>query len=115
MDTVVFNLNGSRTTVISFPQRALDLYKRANLSAPNRAVNILGVARSYSQMQHNGDAVRYYRMLINQITSTNTSDPIFSQEANDFIAKYENLQNHGNINRIYLSTFFLFFLVFIFN
>jgi len=115
LDTITFNLNGSEISVSNFPQRALELYTQANLSAPNRAVNILGTARAYSQMHHNSEAAKFYQILINQITSTNTSDPIFSQEANDFITKYENIQNHGNKKQIYFSTFFLIVLVSIFN
>lgn len=79
-------LNGTQVSVNEFPQRALDLYLTANQSSPNRAINTLGTARAYSQLLNNIEAVKYYKILLAQINSSNNSDPGFAKEALDFIA-----------------------------
>lgn len=56
-----------------------------NLSSPNRATNILGIARAYAQLRNNTQASMYYQILLNQINYTNNSDPIFLEEAINFL------------------------------
>jgi hypothetical protein len=106
-------LNGTQVSVDQFPQRALDLYRTANLSAPNRATNILGMARSNSQLRLNLEAARLSRILIAQISSSNNSDPIFSEEANDFLAQKEALKNSANNNQFCLLSILVSMYIFL--
>lgn len=105
-------MNGTEVSVSEFPRLALNQYLAANLSSPNRAINILGIARAYSQMRSNNQAERVYQILLDQITSSNTSDPIFAQEANDFISQKQALQNVAKKNQFSLSSIFIVFLLF---
>lgn len=100
-------------SINDFAQRAFDLYEIANSTAPNRAINILGKARSYTQLRRNDDAARIYRILIDQITSTNTSDPVFSEEATNFLMQKKILYGSANNLQIYFSSFFFIILNFI--
>jgi len=108
-------LNGTQVSVNDFPRLALNLYQTANLSAPNRAINILGMARSNSQLRYNGLAATFYQTLLNQMQSSNNSDPIFSQEATDFIAQQSGSTNSANNNQFCFSSIFIVFIVFIFH
>jgi hypothetical protein len=74
-------LNGTNVSINEFPTRALALYQEANSSAPNRAINTLGMARANLQMGDETEAIRLYQALLTQMTSSNNSDPIFSEEA----------------------------------
>ncbi|CAF4723878.1 unnamed protein product, partial [Rotaria sp. Silwood2] len=82
-----FMLNGAQVLISEFPRYALNLYQLADLSAPNRAINILGMARANAQLRYNDEAVKFYRKLLVQISSSNNTDPLFSQEATDFITQ----------------------------
>lgn len=106
-------LNGTEVSVSQFPRLALTLYQIANSTAPGRAINLLGIARSYSQLRNNNEAAQIYEILIDEITSTNTSDPVFSQEATDFIAQNQALGNSAKQNQFYLSSLFIVFITFI--
>ncbi len=79
----MYTLNGIQVSIDEFPTRALVLYQNANSSAPNRAINTLGMARANLQIGNNNEAVRLYEVLITQMNSSNDSDPIFSEEALD--------------------------------
>jgi hypothetical protein len=108
-------LNGTQVSVSDFASSALTLYQIANVSSPNRAINILGMARANSQLLRNSEAVRLYRLLLAQISSSNNTDPIFFEEAIDFIAQKEDLQNSSNNNKFCFSSilvvlYFLFFI-----
>ncbi|CAF3861055.1 unnamed protein product [Rotaria sp. Silwood1] len=92
-----FMLNGTQVSISEFPQYALNLYQIADISAPNRAINILGMARANSQLRSNDEAVKFYRKLLDQINASNNTDPLFSQEATDFIAQKESMGNSANI------------------
>ena len=85
---------------------ALTLYRTANLSAPNRAVNTLGTARAYAQRRLNSDAVKVYQKLLAQISVFNNTDDTFSQEATSFKIQKEELQ--GSATNKQLSVFFVF-------
>ena len=63
-----------------FPSRALGLYQQANGSAPNRAINTFGMARANLQMGNNAAATQLYQGLLVQISSSNDTNSIFSQE-----------------------------------
>ncbi|CAF0966927.1 unnamed protein product [Adineta steineri] len=95
-----FTLNGTQVSVSQFSQYALNLYQIANLSSPNRAINILGAARANSQLLLNNVAAGYYQMLLDQISSQNASDPVFFQEAINFIAQNQVLQSSANNNHL---------------
>ncbi|CAF4660887.1 unnamed protein product, partial [Rotaria sp. Silwood2] len=55
-----FMLNGAQVLISEFPRYALNLYQLADLSAPNRAINILGMARANAQLRYNDEAVKFY-------------------------------------------------------
>ncbi|CAF4914218.1 unnamed protein product, partial [Rotaria sp. Silwood1] len=63
-----------------------------DISAPNRAINILGMARANAQLRSNDEAVKFYQKLLDQINSSNNTDQLFSQEATDFIAQKESMR-----------------------
>jgi len=81
-------LNGTNVSINEFPTRALALYQEANSSAPNRAINTLGMARANLQMDDETQAIRLYQALLTQMTSSNNSDPIFSEEALSITVNY---------------------------
>jgi hypothetical protein len=99
-------LNGSRVAVSEFPRLALKLYEYANSSAPNRAINILGMARANSQLRLNSAAERFYRMLLDQIGSSNNTDTIFVDEAKAFIAQKEVLTGLADRQSVYYPLLF---------
>ena len=108
-------LNGTQVSVSDFASRALTLYQIANVSSPNRAINILGMARANSQLLLNSEAVRLYQLLLAQISSSNNTDPIFFEEALDFISQNEDLQNSSNNNKFGFSSILVVFIFFIFH
>ncbi|CAF4681163.1 unnamed protein product [Rotaria sp. Silwood1] len=91
-----FMLNGTQISISEFPQYALNLYQIADISAPNRSINILGMARANAQLGSDNEAVKFYRKLLDQINPSNNTDPVFSQEATYFIAQKENIGNSAN-------------------
>jgi tetratricopeptide (TPR) repeat protein len=99
-------LNGTNVSIDQFPARAIALYQKANLSAPNRAINTLGIARTYLQMGNTNQAVQLYQALLTQMTLSNNADPIFSEEALTTIAKYNGAASINN-NSFLLSIFIL--------
>lgn len=113
MDNLTFMLNATRMSINEFLRCTLNLYQTENLSAPNQAINILGIARAYSQLRYNNNAARIYRVLINQITATNISDSVFSQEAADYIMQKKILQNSAKTNHFCFSSIFVIILIFI--
>lgn len=84
----MYTLNGTNVTIDKFPSQALALYQEANSSAPNRAINTLGMARANLQMGNKNEANRLYQILLTQMTSSNNFDPIFSAEALNITANY---------------------------
>lgn len=78
-------LNGTWVALEKFPVIALDLYKRADQAAPNRAINTLGLARANAMAGQERTAVTLYQNLHFQMTSSNRSDENFLREASDFI------------------------------
>ncbi|CAF3694868.1 unnamed protein product [Rotaria sp. Silwood1] len=91
-----FMLNGTQISISEFPQYALNLYQIADISAPNRSINILGMARANAQLGSDNEAVKFYRKLLDQINPLNNTDPLFSQEATYFIAQKESIGNSAN-------------------
>jgi len=109
MNSSVYTLNDSETSVDKFPLMALNLYKTADQVAPNRAINTLGMARSNAHLGQDSVAAGLYQQLIYQMTSSNSSDDSFLKEANEY------LDNHSSaINRSFslLSIFFHFVVLF---
>lgn len=113
-------LNSTAITVDQFPQYALNLYESADISAPNRAINILGMARAYSQLRYNNAAERLYQKLLDQITSSNNTDSVFAEEANAFItqktvltgsARNERFCFHSIVISLVFNSFVYFLLI----
>lgn len=90
-----------------FPQRALNLYQMATLSTPNRAINILGMARANAQLRNIGEAIKFYQMLLAQINLSKNQDPTFSQEATNFIAENGEMLNSANNNLVQFAFIFI--------
>ncbi|UJR31504.1 hypothetical protein I4U23_018993 [Adineta vaga] len=110
----ILMFNDTLISVSQFPLFALDLYESADISAPNRAANILGMARANSQLRYNNAAERLYQKLLDQISSSNNSDPIFAQEATNFLAQKTELTGLADKKQfcfysIVLSLFFIIF------
>ncbi len=83
-----YMLNGINVSINEFPGKALVLYQEADSIAPNRSINTLGMARANVQLGNNDEAARLYQVLLTQVNSSTDSDPIFSQEAANFIVNY---------------------------
>jgi hypothetical protein len=81
-------LNGINVSINEFPGKALVLYQEADSIAPNRSINTLGMARANVQLGNNDEAARLYQVLLTQVNLSTDSDPIFSQEAANFIVNY---------------------------
>ena len=81
-------INGRILSVIDFPSYALNLYQKANRTAPHRAVNSLGTARAYVQMGQISEANKLYRMLLQQWSNascrSNVNQMVIN-EANDYL------------------------------
>jgi hypothetical protein len=86
-------LNGSEISVDKFPLMALNLYKNADQVAPNRAINILGMARSNARLNQHSVAAGLYQQLFFQMTSSNNSDDSFLKEANEYLDKHNSAIN----------------------
>jgi hypothetical protein len=89
----MYRLNGSETSVDKFPSIALNLYKKADQTAPNRAINTLGMARAKARLDQHGAAVSLYQQLFFQMTSSNHSDDSFLREANDYLDHHSSAIN----------------------
>ena len=113
--SLTYTLNGTNVSVTDFPRRALILFQAANWSAPGRAINLLGMARTNVQLQYDGEAERLYKLLLDQITSTSTPDPKFSQEAATFIANKTELYSSANSNQFCFLSVLPVFILFIFS
>lgn len=102
-------LNGSETSVDKFPSIALDLYKKADQVAPNRAINTLGMARSSAYLEQHNAAVNLYQQLFFQMTSSNNNnDESFLKEANEY------LDNHNSAINCSFSLLLIVFSLFSF-
>ncbi len=101
-----YTLNGTNVSINEFPIRALALYQVANSSAPNRAINTLGMARANLQIGNKNEAIRLYQILLTQVTSSNDADPIFSEEALTIIASNYNAASTNKYSFL-LSIFIL--------
>ena len=99
-------LNGSQISIENFPSLALDLYKKADQVAPNRAINTLGMARSNALLEQHGAAASLYQQLFFQMTSSNRSDETFLKEADDYLDKHNSAIN---FNFSYILIIFLIF------
>lgn len=110
MNSTKYELNGTHVFVSDFPKYASTLYRAANLSAPNRAVNTLGTARAYAQRRLNSDAVKVYQKLLVQISVLNNTDDTFSQEATGFKTQKEELQGSATSKQLPVFYVFLFVL-----
>ncbi len=99
-------LNGTETLVDNFPSIALNLYKKADQTAPNRAINTLGMARSHAHLNRHSAAVGLYQQLFYQMTSSNTNDDSFLKEANAYLDKHSSAINCSfSLNLIFFSLF----------
>ena len=111
MNSTKYELNGSQVFVSDFPKSALNLYRTANVSAPNRAINTLGIARAYAQRRLNSDAVAVYQKLLAQISVSNNTDETFLQEATGFKIQKEELQGSATSKQQSVSLAILFVLI----
>jgi len=102
----VYTLNGSETSVDKFPLIALNLYKKADQTAPNRAINTLGMARSNAHLDQHSIATGLYQQLLFQMTSSNHSDDSFLKEGNEY------LDNHSSAIDCSFSFLLIFFSLF---
>ncbi|CAF3351042.1 unnamed protein product [Rotaria sp. Silwood2] len=114
-NTSTFMLNGAQVLISEFPRYALNLYQSEDLSAPNRTINILGMARANAQLHNNDEAIKFYRKLLTQINFSNTTDPLFSQEATDFITQAENTKNSANTNQLCFLLILIVFMYLVFH
>ncbi|CAF4433106.1 unnamed protein product [Rotaria sp. Silwood2] len=133
-----YTLKSKRTPIVDFPSQALSLLKKTNETAPNRAINMVGMARAYVQSDNINEAVKLYQLLLTQMNFSNNSDLTFFQEAQQFIeqslvqynsssnypsslAQYNSSSNYPsslaqyNSASNYLSSIFLLLSVFFFN
>jgi len=100
-------LNGTSVSINEFPTRALSLYQTTNLTGPNRAINTLGMARSYLQSGNTNEAVKFYQALLIQMNSSNDSDPIFLQEALNITIT----PNFATTNKPFILSFIFIFCI----
>ncbi|CAF4645866.1 unnamed protein product [Rotaria sp. Silwood1] len=98
-------------SIVDFPSQALDLFKKTNETAPNRAINIVGMARAYVELGNINEAVQLYKLLLTQMSLSNNTDLILFQEANNFIAQnliqFNSATNYFSLNFLLLSVFFI--------
>ena len=80
-----YKLNGTRMSIEKFPSLALQLYKQADVMAPNRAINSVGMARSHAHLDQHGIAANLYQQLIFQMSSSNNTDGSFLKEPNAYL------------------------------
>ncbi|CAF4000410.1 unnamed protein product [Rotaria magnacalcarata] len=109
-----YTLRNRHTSVMDFATKALALYQRTNAVAPNRIVNIIGMARANAQLGKINEATKFYQLLLTQMNLSNNTNSIFTQEANSFIAKYPIQTNfaskqHSCFSSIFLLLVFNFF------
>ena len=83
------------TSIEKFPSIALDLYKKADRPAPNRAINTLGMARSHDAAEEHFVAVALYQQLHFQMTSSNHSDNSFLKEINEYLDQHSSAVIHS--------------------
>ncbi|CAF3326923.1 unnamed protein product [Rotaria socialis] len=102
-----YTLRSRQTSVMDFATKALALYQEANAVAPNRIVNIIGMARVNAQLDKINEARQFYQLLLTQMNLSNNTDSIFTQEANSFIAKYPIQPNFASKQHSYFSSIFL--------
>jgi hypothetical protein len=86
-------LNGSEISVHKFPSIALELYRKADQVAPNRAINTLGMARSNAHLVQHSAAVGLFQQLYFQMTSSGHNDESFLTEANEYIDNHNSAIN----------------------
>lgn len=89
--------NGTQTSIAKFPSIALKLYKIADQTAPNRAINTLGLARSNAHLNRHSIAVGLYQQLSFQMTSSHYHDENFLKEPNEYLDNH-NSAIHSNFS-----------------
>lgn len=88
------------------------MYQTANSSGPNRAVGLLGLARTYTRLQNYVEAARLYRVLLAQLNSSSTTDSAFLQEVSTLLSQIPQQNNTATTHRGVLLSFSLIFLIF---
>ena len=95
-------LNSKQTSMSDFATTALTIYQKANETAPNRAINIVGMARANIQFGNTNEAVKLYQLLLTQMNLSNNTNSIFTQEANSFIAQITGQFNFASHNLFFI-------------
>jgi hypothetical protein len=102
--------NGSITSVDKFPSIALDLYRRADHLAPNRAINTLGMARSNVFLDQHSVSAGLYQQLFYQMTSSNNNDESFLKEADEYLSAHSSAMNVSfSFSLVFFFTVLLYF------
>ena len=102
-------LNGTWVAIERFPLLALDLYKQADQTAPNRAINTLGMARGHADAGQDQTAVTLYQNLHFQMTSSNRSDESFLREVNQYIDQHSSTAPVSRISFLWLLSSLIYF------
>ncbi len=95
MNSSMYILNGAEISIEKFPSIALDLYRKADRVAPNRVINTLGMARSNVFLGQHNVAAGLYQQLFFQMTSSNSSDDSFLEEADDYLDNHNSAINYN--------------------
>ncbi|CAF1127208.1 unnamed protein product [Rotaria sordida] len=107
-----YTLKSRQISIVDFPSQALILYKKANEAAPNRVINIVGMARANTQLGNTNEAIKLYQLLLTQMNLSNNTDLTLLKEAADFIA--QNPIQYNSASNYFSSIFFFAFCIFFF-
>lgn len=99
---LTYPLNNSIVSITEFPSYALRLYNKENQTEPHRAVNLLGIARAYSQMGRIDEASQIYERFLRDWSDSTFSpeiDRVVITEAVNYLleVKLNQTRNHGLI------------------
>lgn len=70
---------------------ALSFYQNASYEVPNRTINTLGLARTSEKIGNYREAARFYRLILDIMSSANVTENAIVTESNEFFRKYGSL------------------------
>jgi hypothetical protein len=114
--SLTYIFNNLTISVNDFPSYALHLYTIKNQTDPHRAINSLGIARSYAQMGRTDEANQIYEKILrdwSDSTFSSSIDQIVIEEATNYLllTKINQIKNDQCILH---SSFFLIIFLFLF-
>lgn len=107
-------LNNQTIPIQNFPSQALSLYQTTNSTAPNRAINTLGMIQANVDLGNRDEVKRLENLLKSQLSLSNTTDNSFLQEVQNSVNQLVSKASSKSSYQTLLTIISIFFVLYIF-